>query len=515
MPRALLSVSDKTGLVDFAKELASLGWDLVASGGTEKALTEAGLAVTPVNQLTNSPEMLGGRVKTLHPAIHAGILARSTASDTEELQQQGYAPIDMVVCNLYPFQETVAKAETSLQDAAEQIDIGGVTLLRGAAKNFLRVTVVCDPADYARVISALRASGDVDMVARRDLAVKAFAMTRDYDTAIHAYLVQGTSPSVTAQEDEELPDYLSIAVHKVSGLRYGENPHQSGAYYSHLRDELPFGAKQFGGKQLSYNNILDVDAAWRAVSSFDDPTVVIIKHLTPTGIASAPTIAEAYPLALRADPISAFGCVMAVNRPVNDAFVEQLDSLFIEAIVAPEFTPTARTALNEGRKNCRLLQLSQPYDTTEYDIRSVHRGLLIQRRDSGDPSGVTWKTVTERPPTAEETKALQYAWKSCQHVKSNAIVVARSHYTCGTGGGLPSRVDAAVLALEKAGEYAKGAVMASEALIPFPDTIEVASKAGITAFIQPGGAIRDKKVIEAANEANMAMVFTSVRHFRH
>ncbi|MCA9886426.1 MAG: bifunctional phosphoribosylaminoimidazolecarboxamide formyltransferase/IMP cyclohydrolase, partial [Anaerolineae bacterium] len=307
----------------------------------------------------------------------------------------------------------------------------------------------------------------------------------------------------------------SIAVHKVESLRYGENPHQSGAYYSHYRDSLPFGAKQLGGKQLSYNNILDVDAAWRAVNSFDDPTVVIIKHLTPTGIASAPTIAEAYPLALRADPLSAFGCVMAVNRTVDDNFVEQLDSLFIEAIVAPGFTPTARTALNEGRQNCRLLQMSQPYDTTEYDIRSVHRGLLIQRRDAGDPSGVTWKTVTNRLPTAEETKALQYAWKACQHVKSNAIVVAKSHYTCGTGGGLPSRVDAAILAIEKAGEHAKGAVMASEALIPFPDTIEVAAKAGITAFIQPGGAIRDTKVIEAANAANMAMVFTSVRHFRH
>ncbi|QPC80984.1 bifunctional phosphoribosylaminoimidazolecarboxamide formyltransferase/IMP cyclohydrolase [Phototrophicus methaneseepsis] len=515
MPRALISVSNKNGLVDFAQELHELGWDIVASGGTEKLLADNNIPVTPVQQLTNLPEMLGGRVKTLHPAIHAGILARDTVADVEELQQQGYAPINMVVCNLYPFQETVAQASTTLQDATEKIDIGGVTLLRAAAKNFFRVTTVCDPADYPRIISALRASGDIDMVVRRDLAVKAFALTRDYDTAIHAYLAQGTTPTTSAQEDENLPDYVSIAVHKVSALRYGENPHQSGAYYSNLQSDTPFGAKQFGGKELSYNNILDVDAAWRAVSSFDDPTVVIVKHLTPTGIASAATIAEAYPLALRADPLSAFGCVMAVNRTVDDAFVEQLGSLFIEVIIAPSFTPTAKTTLNEGRKNCRLLQMPQPYDNTEYDMRSVLKGFLIQRRDAGDPIGTNWKTVTDRPATAEEMAALQYAWKACNHVRSNAIIIAQPNHTLGTGGGLPSRVDAAKLAIEKAGEYVKGAVMASEALIPFPDVIEVAAEAGITALIQPGGAIRDKKVIEAANQANMAMIFTGVRHFRH
>jgi len=515
MPRALISVSNKTGLTDFTAALIDLGWEIVASGGTEALLRDAGLTVTPVSQLTGMPEMLGGRVKTLHPAVHAGILVRDNESDLSELRENGFAPINLVVCNLYPFQETVAQMGTTLQDAVEQIDIGGVALLRAAAKNFFRVTTVCDPADYHRVIAALKAGGDTDIALRRDLAVKAFSLTRDYDTSIHAYLSQGTTPMAAVGEDSDLPQRLSVAVHQVETLRYGENPHQSGAYYSRQLDHPLLGARQFGGKQLSYNNILDVDAAWRAVSSFDEPTVVIVKHLTPTGIASADTLAAAYPLALRADPQSAFGCVMAVNRTVNDAFVEQLGSLFIEVIAAPGFTPTAQTQLNEGRKNCRLLQMSQPYDITDLDIRSVHRGILVQRRDTGDPEGTTWKTVTERTPTVGEMTALKYAWKASMHVRSNAIVLARPGHTTGTGGGLPSRVDAARLAIEKAGEYAAGSVLASEALIPFPDVVEIAAEAGITAIVQPGGAIRDKKVIEAANASNIAMVFTGTRHFRH
>lgn len=513
MPRALLSVSDKTGLVDFASALSQAGWELVASGGTAQALTDAGLAVTPVEQLTGMPEMLGGRVKTLHPAIHAGILARDTSEDLNELAQHGFAPINMVVCNLYPFQETVAQMSVTLQDAVEKIDIGGVALLRAAAKNFLRVLTICDPADYPRVLAAIRAAGEADLVLRRDFAVKAFAHTRDYDTAIHAFLNEQTVPA--AEDSSTLPDQLTFALKAVDELRYGENPHQSAAYYSKHMTDAPLGAKQLGGKQLSYNNILDVDAAWRAVSSFTSPTVVIVKHLTPTGIASADTIANAFPPALASDALSAFGGIIAVNREVDTAFVEQLGSLFVEAIAAPAYTPDAVDTLHETRKSCRILQMPRPYDRSAFDIRSVHDGLLVQRLDTGDPDGTLLKTVTERSPTAQELDALEFAWVVVQHVKSNAIVLGQGTTTVGIGGGLPSRVDAVELAVKKAGDQARGAVLASDAFFPFPDGIEAAARAGVTAIIQPGGSIRDTHVIEAANQAGIAMVFTGTRHFRH
>lgn len=512
MPRALLSVYDKTNLVDFAKTLADLGWELVASGGTEKTLVEAGLVVTPVEQLTGLPEMLGGRVKTLHPAIHAGILMRDKDEDIADIDRFGYAPINMVVCNLYPFQKTVAQVGVTLQDAIEQIDIGGVTLLRASAKNFFRVITICDPNDYARVTAALKAGGEIDLALRRSLAVKAFAHTRDYDTAIHAYLSQEPAPRL---EVDELPEHMSFGMHRVEMLRYGENPHQSAAFYGQSGVDMPLGAKLLGGKELSYNNILDIDAAWRAVSSYDTPTVVIIKHLTPCGIASADSLAKAFPLALASDPVSAFGGVIAVNRIVDEAFVESLGTLFIEAIAAPNFTLGAQTLLEDKRKNCRLLQMSQPYDTKSFEVRSVHRGFLVQSIDSGDPSGTVLKTVTQRPPTAEELTALEFAWKAVQHVKSNAIVIAKAGRTVGIGGGLPSRVDAVQIAIQKAKEEAIGAVLASDAFFPFPDGVEAAIQAGITAVIQPGGSIRDAEVIRVANQAGIAMVFTGIRHFRH
>lgn len=512
MPRALISVYDKTGLIKFATTLVELGWELVASGGTANALRDAGLDITPVEQLTGVPEMLGGRVKTLHPAIHAGILMRDRPEDLEDISQHGYAPINMVVCNLYPFQETVATKGVTLQDAIEHIDIGGVTLLRGAAKNFFRVTTICDPTDYNRVSAMLKAAGEIDLALRRQLAVKAFAHTRDYDTNIHAYLSQDTVPSL---ETNTLPDQISLGMHCVMALRYGENPHQIAAYYSRQATDGALGATQVGGKELSYNNILDVDAAWRAVSSFSSPTVVIVKHLTPTGIATADSIAEAFPNALASDPVSAFGGVIAVNRMVDDAFVNALNSLFIEAIAAPSFSPTAEGTLLEKRKNCRLLQIPQPYDGAEFEVRSVHRGLLVQQADKGDPDGITLKTMTERIPTDSELEAMQFAWKVVQHVRSNAIVFAQRATTVGVGGGLPSRVDAVHLAAAKAGDKAKGAVMASDAFFPFPDGIEAAAAAGIAAVIQPGGSIRDTEVIEAANRLGIAMVFTGTRHFRH
>lgn len=514
MPRALLSVSDKTGIVDFGRDLIDLGWELVASGGTAKALQESGLQVTPVEQLTGLPEMLGGRVKTLHPAVHAGILARNKSEDLAEIAEHGYAPINMVVCNLYPFQETVAKQGVTLQDAIEKIDIGGVTLIRAAAKNFFRVVTVCDPTDYNHVIAGLKAVGEIDLATKRDLAVKAFGHTRDYDTAIHAFLSQDVS-TPAAHDSAELPEYLTFAVHGIEQLRYGENPHQSASYYAKQTAEAPLDAKQLGGKALSYNNILDVDASWRAVSSYDVPTVVIVKHLTPTGIASGDTLTNAYPNALASDPVSAFGGIIAVNRTVEADFVRGLESLFVEAIVAPSFTDEAVEALKSSRKNCRVLQMSKPYDRNALDIRSVHGGLLVQRLDNGDPEGILLKTVSERAPSSEELEALEFAWKACQHVKSNAIVLGKPKRTVGVGGGLPSRVDAVDIAVKKAGDEAQGAVLASDAFFPFPDGIEAAAVAGVTAIIQPGGSIRDNAVIEAANKAGIAMVFTGTRHFRH
>mgnify|MGYP000607287943 CR=1 FL=1 len=512
MPRALLSVYDKTDVIRFAQTLIDLGWDLVASGGTEKALHQAGLPVTPIEQLTKLPEMLGGRVKTLHPAIHAGILARDKVEDLEDLQEFGFAPINMVVCNLYPFRETVAQKGMTLQDAIEQIDIGGVTLLRAAAKNFFHTVVVCDPADYNRVGAELKAGGQVDLATRRQLAIKAFAHTRDYDTAIHAYLAQDSTP---APVNDTLPDKLSLGLQLGEVMRYGENPHQISGYYSRLANAGPLGGTVLGGKQLSYNNILDLDAAWRAVSSFSEPTVVIVKHLTPTGIACAETIAQAYPNALASDPVSAFGGVIAVNRTVDDAFVDALGTLFVEAIAAPAFSPSAQARLNEKRKNCRLVQIPSAYDGSDYEVRSVHRGLLVQTVDMGDPEGTEFRTVTQRAPTVEEMAALRFAWKCVAHVKSNAIVLALPSMMVGVGGGLPSRVDAVKLAIEKAGERARGAVLASDAFFPFSDGPEAALAAGVTAIVQPGGSIRDNEVIEAANKARVAMVFTGTRHFRH
>lgn len=512
MPRALLSVYDKAGVVEFATALVRFGWDLVATGNTEKALRDADLPVTAVEQLTHVPEMLGGRVKTLHPAIHAGILARDRAEDLEDLRANGYAPINMVVCNLYPFQETVAQPGVTLQDAIEKIDIGGVTLLRAAAKNFLHAVVVSNPADYPRIEAALEKDGQVDLALRRELAVKAFAHTRDYDTAVHAFLSQDIAPGLL---NADLPQHLSLGMQKVETLRYGENPHQAAAYYSRRANSGPLGGTVLGGKVLSYNNILDLDAAWRAVSSFNEPTVVIVKHLTPCGVATAASLVEAYPLALASDPVSAFGGVIAVNRQVDEAFVDALGSLFVEAIAAPSFTSGAQTIFNTKRKNCRLLQIPAAFDGVDLEVRSVHRGLLVQQVDMGDPEGTAFKTVTQRAPTAEEVEALRFAWKVVGHVKSNSIVLAVRNATVGVGGGLPSRVDAAKIAVEKAGGRATGCVLASDAFFPFADGVEVAIQAGVTAIIQPGGSIRDAEVIEAADKAEIAMVFTGVRHFRH
>jgi phosphoribosylaminoimidazolecarboxamide formyltransferase/IMP cyclohydrolase len=504
MPRALLSIYDKNGLVEFARQLADLGWELVASGGTAAALTAVKLPVIPVDALTGHPEMLGGRVKTLHPAVHAAILARDTTDDLHALTTQGYVPIDLVACTLYPFQDTVADPAVTLDGAIEQIDIGGVTLIRAAAKNFARVLVITDPADYTPLIDALR-TDRVDTALRRSLAAKAFSLTTRYDSAIFSYLT-GSQSSINTFT-----------------LRYGENPHQQGQFLSSVPGKV-LGGELLGGKELSYNNLLDVDSAYSSVEQFSAPTVVIVKHLSPCGIASAPNVATAFMAALASDPVSAFGGVIAVNVTVTDAFVDALGDLFVEVIAAPAFSDGALERLRSKRKNCRLLRMEPlPPHASQNEQRSVRGGMLTQSKDVGDPADTAWRVVTQRQPTSAELVALRFAWKACQCVKSNAIVLAMANgegdsalaATVGIGGGLSSRLDAAELAVKKAGERAKGSVLASDAFFPFPDGLEAAIRAGITAVVQPGGAMRDDQVIAAADAANLAMIFTGVRHFRH
>ncbi len=505
MPIALLSVSDKSGLIDFARSLAQLGWEFIASGGTAKTLREAGLTVTDVAQVTGAPEMLGGRVKTLHPVIHAGILARPTEEDRGELASHNIKEIDMVVCNLYPFQKTVAQPYISLNEAIEQIDIGGVALLRAAAKNFVRVIVACDPADYPAIAEEVHQNGFVSTARRAELARKAFAQTARYDAAITNYLA--------SQANGHLPPLLVASLVKTQEMRYGENPHQTAALYA--TDEIigPLGGTLLQGKALSYNNMLDLDAAWQAVQSFQEPTVVIVKHLSPCGIASATNLATAFSQALASDPVSAFGGIIAVNREFDEGIATELGDLFVEAIAAPAFSQKAREMLT-SRKNCRLVEIPVPIKTT-LEFRSVAGGILVQERDYGDPPSTEWRVVTKRQPTPEEMAALKFAWLACQHVKSNAIVFAAGTATVGIGGGLTSRVDAVKLAASKASDRAKGAVMASDAFFPFPDGIEAAAAAGVTAVVQPGGSVQDETVIAAANRLELAMVFTGVRHFRH
>jgi phosphoribosylaminoimidazolecarboxamide formyltransferase/IMP cyclohydrolase len=500
--RSLLSVYDKTGLVDFARGLAGRGVELVASGGTARVLREAGLAVRAVSDLTDSPEILGGRVKTLHPAIHGGILSRRTPADRDQLCGLGWGEIDLVVVNLYPFEKTVADPNASLEEVIEQIDIGGVALLRAAAKNFAHLTVVCDPADYTPILAEVEAQGEVSLEKRRRLATKAFAHTTAYDAAIWHYL---------SGDEALLPDRLVLDLRKLTDLRYGENPHQRAALYAPAGVAGPLGGDLLQGKPLSYNNLLDLDAAWRAAVAFERPTIAIIKHLSPCGIASAGTLAEAFPLALAGDPVSAFGGVIAANQPFDGETARALGDLFVEAIAAPAFTDEAREVLS-ARKGCRPLALEQGVPDA-VEVRSVRGGVLLQERDKSDDA--QWQVVTRRAPTEAEMEALRFAWRAVAHVKSNAILLAQGEAAVGIGGGLPSRVDAVRLAVAKAGERAQGAVLASDAFFPFPDGVEVAARAGVTAVVQPGGSVRDRQVIETADQLELAMCFTGVRHFRH
>ena len=499
MPRAILSVHDKTGLVDFARGLHDLGWTLIASGGTAKALGDNGIPVTEVGDYTGSPEILGGRVKTLHPAVHGGLLARSTEADHDELLKLGWDYIDLVAVNLYPFEATIAKPDVAFEEAIENIDIGGVTLIRAAAKNHQRVTLVCDPADYSSVLDELRAGG-VSPETRQHLAIKGFASTASYDAAIFNYLSDSQA--------------LHLTAYPVQTLRYGENPHQAATLYSYDLNGGPLGGRILQGKELSYNNLLDLDAAWKAVVSFDRSAIVIVKHLSPCGIATADRLVDAFKAALASDPISAFGGVIASNQPFDGETAEALGDLFVECIAAPGFTADAKVILAK-RKNCRLVELPDLKVEPAYELRSINRGLLQQDVDLGDPANADWKVVSKRQPTAAEWAAMKFAWKACQHVKSNSIVFAQGAATVGIGGGQPNRVDCVRIAAERAGAKSKGAVMASDAFFPFPDSVEVAAQVGITAIVHPGGSVRDAESIAIADANDIAMVTTGVRHFRH
>ncbi len=508
--KALLSVSDKTNLVEFASGLREYNVDLVASGGTARALQAAGLPVTTVEEVTSSPEVLDGRVKTLHPLIHAAILARDTDSDRADLAKIGAAMIDIVAVNLYPFQKTVAQRYVTLADAIENIDIGGVALIRAAAKNYQRVAVICDPCDYDLALRDIARHGFVSLQTREVLALKAFAHTAAYDAAIRDYL--------TGIQSSESP-VLTLTLQKVQELRYGENPHQRASLYSYINSCAgPLGGKVLQGKELSYNNLLDLDAAWRAVVQFEQPTIVIVKHLSPCGIASADELPHAFSAAYACDTTSAFGGVIASNWEIDLATVEAMGDLFIECIIAPGFTGDALRRLAK-RKNCRLVEMPDLKLEPEYEYRSINRGILRQSVDRGDPAAASWRVATKQAPSEEQLRALQFAWKAAQHVKSNAIVFARETdgvmATVGVGGGQPNRVDCVRMAAQHAGENARGAVMASDAFFPFADSIQEAVKAGIAAVAQPGGSVRDRDVIAAADEVGIAMMLTGARHFRH
>ncbi|HYD54564.1 MAG TPA: bifunctional phosphoribosylaminoimidazolecarboxamide formyltransferase/IMP cyclohydrolase [Gemmatimonadaceae bacterium] len=514
MPRALLSVSDKTGLVDFARALHELQWELVSTGGTARALRDAGLPVREVSEVTGFPEMLDGRVKTLHPVVHGGLLARrDLAEHMEAIRAHGIEPIDLVVVNLYPFRETAARRDVAPEDVVEQIDIGGPSMLRSAAKNFASVTVVVDPADYARVLESLRggAAKAADAAAlRRELAGKVYAHTGAYDGAIASWFAQ--------ERGESFPERLTLGFERRQALRYGENPDQAAAWYVEGPGAGLGGLVQRGGKELSFNNLLDLEGALLATDPFDDePCCAIIKHTTPCGLAVGTTALDAYRRALACDPVSAFGSVISFTVPVDEETANAVASLFVECIVAPEFSEAAVEVLGRKR-NLRVLQGRASATKGAVDYKRVRGGLLVQQCADPTVDRSTWKVVTQRAPSEEEQRDLLFAWRAVGSVKSNAIVLARGGATIGIGAGQMSRVDAAFLAVHKAravGHDTAGAVLGSDAFFPFRDGVDQAAEAGVKAIVQPGGSVRDAEVIAAADEKGIAMVFTGRRQFRH
>ena len=516
--RALLSVTDKTGLVEFAQNLAGFGVELISTGGTAKALREAGLTVKDISDLTGFPEMLDGRVKTLHPSVHGGLLyIRGNPEHEAAVAAHGIEPIDMVVVNLYAFEKAAAKPGVAFGHIIENIDIGGPSMVRSAAKNFEDVAIVTRVSDYSALTDEMKcANGALSRATRWRLARQAFAVTAAYDSAIASTLekiVQAPEPSAPASVDADvLPSTLRINFPLKQSLRYGENPHQRAALYAEGNGLGVAGATQLQGKELSYNNLVDLDACWELTCEFDEPMVAIIKHTNPCGAATGATILDAYQKALACDPVSAFGSVIGINREVDGAAAEEIAKLFVEAIAAPAFTAEARERF-AAKKNLRIVEVRSADLQTV--VKHVSGGMLLQDADSARIAQSELKVVTWRPPTPEELKSLLFAWRVCKHVKSNAIVYARDGQTVGMGAGQMSRVDAAKFGAQKAVLPLAGTVAASDAFFPFPDGLEAVAAAGATAVIQPGGSVKDEDVIAAADRLGMAMVFTGIRHFRH
>ena len=519
--RAILSVTDKTGLSDFARRLAAQGVELVSTGGTARALREAGLNVRDISDLTDFPEMLDGRVKTLHPKVHGGILhVRSNPAHVAAVAEYGIEPIDMLVVNLYAFEKTATKPGVHFEEIIENIDIGGPSMVRSAAKNFQDVAIVTSAADYESIAAELELhSGELSLKTKWKLAQKAFATTAAYDTAIAGALAQITMDDAAhfdishlGEASDSFPEILSLNFRKALDLRYGENPHQKAALYSDGTGRGVANGQQLQGKELSYNNIVDLQAAWDLAQEFAEPVCAIIKHTNPCGTATGANLREAYVRALECDPVSAFGGVIGVNAVIDGEAAVEMAKLFVEAIAAPGFTSEARE-LFAKKKNLRLVQIAE--FKQKWVLKNVSGGVLVQDNDLYSLTEADLKVVSQRPPTAKELRALLFAWKVCKHVKSNAILYARDGQSVGVGAGQMSRVDSARIGAEKAVLPLAGTVAASDAFFPFPDGVEVIAKAGATAIIQPGGSVRDQEVIDTANRLNLAMVFTGVRHFRH
>lgn len=517
--RAILSVTDKTGLVEFARQLSGMKVELVSTGGTAKLLREAGIAVKDISELTGFPEMMDGRVKTLHPKVHGGILhIRGNPGHVAAAKEHGIQPIDMVVVNLYAFEKTARKPGVHFDEVIENIDIGGPSMVRSAAKNFRDVAIVTSPGDYAAIAQEMASSGgELGLATRWRLAQKAFATTAAYDSAIAATLA-GTSLN-DAQKDFQLPQaandfpsVLRVSLNKVMDLRYGENPHQRAAMYSDGSGAGVANGKQLQGKELSFNNIVDLQAAWDLAQEFEETACAIIKHTNPSGASTGKTLLEAYMRAKETDPVSAFGGVIGVNRAIDGAAAEEIAKLFVEAIAAPGYSPEAREKF-AAKKNLRLVEVKQ--SAQKVAMKQVSGGMLVQDADIRLLTEADLKVATTRQPTAEEMRALLFAWKVCKHVKSNAIVYAREGQTVGVGAGQMSRVDSCKIGAMKAILPLQGTVAASDAFFPFPDGVEEIAKAGATAIIQPGGSMRDQEVIDTANRLGLAMVLTGVRHFRH
>ncbi len=516
--RAIISVSDKKGIVDFARKLSDMGVSILSTGGTSKVLKESGIPVSDISDYTGFPEMMDGRVKTLHPKVHGGILGRrDSPQHMKEMAEAGIEPIDMVVINLYPFESVTSRPDCTFEEAVENIDIGGPSMVRSAAKNFESVAVVTDPADYDAIIREMEdADGGLSRETRFLLARKAFSATARYDVLISHYL---DKISIKEEESIHFPEIYTPVFEKVQHLRYGENPHQRGAFYREIgfKGAAVARARVLQGKEMSYNNYLDANSALELVREFDEPTAVIVKHNNPCGVASADELRDAYCLARDTDPVSAFGGVIAFNTLVDEYTAEEMVKTFAEVVVAPEYTEEA-LKLFQKKGNLRLLEIGplRPVSKDTMDFKRVVGGLLLQDMDLGIQGDLDHlKVASTRPPTEEEMNALRFSWRVCKHVKSNAIVFGRNSQTVGIGAGQMSRVDSVRLAITKARTEVRGCVMASDAFFPFRDAIDEAARVGITAIIQPGGSIKDQDVIKAIDEYHMAMVFTGVRHFRH